>query len=102
VFTDTRPELHKAVRRFDLAAMSKGGDLDERRKLLKELLSLVSVPRDSLVLWHLLLDADSVVRTAAEDHLRDLVEPPPGKQESFTAEEWLAHLRLAAWQPKSK
>ncbi|MBL8755257.1 MAG: FecR domain-containing protein [Planctomycetes bacterium] len=102
VFDDAPTNLRAAVRRFDLAGMRKDVDVDERRKLLKELLMTATAPRDSLVLWHLLADLDPVVRAAAEGSLLDLVEAPPGKQATFTAEEWLARLRLSAWQRSGK
>jgi hypothetical protein len=100
MFVETDTLLRKAVREFDDARERKA-DLETRGITLKQVLAAARRPRDSLVLWHVLRDPEPAFRQAAEDHLRDLVGDPDGgktQRETFDPEEWLAFLRLGAWQ----
>lgn len=101
MFAAAAADLREAVRAFD-AALAKQASLDERRVTLKQVLAAARLPRDSLVLWHLLRDPEPEFRTVAEAHLLDLTGSPDGgqtKRGSFDPEEWLPYLRLSAWQP---
>ena len=95
-FDDAEPELKKALAEYDA---TRDVATKDREMAVKMVLAAARAPADSLVLWHLLFDAD--IADVAEDHLRRLVGPPDGgktKRDSFEPDEWLAHLRLAAWQ----
>lgn len=99
VFGGSAPDLVKAVREYD-ELRAKGVGLEERGITIKMVLAAARSPRDSLVLWHLLRDPEPEFRKVAEAHLLDLVGPPDGgktKADTFDAEEWLSHLRLAVW-----
>ena len=99
VFIDASVELRKAVREYDALRVGKVG-WDQRSTSVEQVLAAARAPRDSLVLWHLLRDAEPEFRKVAEAHLADLVGPPDGgktKRDTFDVEEWLAFLRLA-WQ----
>ncbi len=99
-FLDASDDLRKAVLEFDAVAQ-KALDLDTRLMSLKLVINEIASPRDSLVLWHLLGDPEPQVRAVADAELRALVGSPPGvgKEPELTAADWLAHLRLAFWQP---
>lgn len=98
MFADAAAELQKAVRMFDEVAAKGGADL--RRKAVFQVTEACHVPRDSLVLFHLLYDDDPEVRDRAEAALVDLVGPPlpdPSKVQHWDPEIWLAFLRLGPW-----
>lgn len=97
-FDDAAPELRKSVREFD--EVTQRSEVTEVRTMaLKRVLVAPLRPRDSLVLWHLLLDANATIRDVAEAELLALVGPPVGeKRASYPPEEWLPFLRLRAWQ----
>lgn len=100
LFLDADPELRKAVREFD-DVRDRKSDLAEREMTLKMVLAAARKPRDTLVTWHVLRDPEPTFRQAAEAHLLDLVGAPDGgktKRDSFDPEEWLAFLRIGAWQ----
>lgn len=102
-FDDASPELQKSVREFDQVTddqVTQKGDATEARAMaLKRVLMAPLRPRDSLVLWHLLLDANAAIREVAEAELLALVGPPVNeKRASYPPEEWLPFLRLRAWQ----
>lgn len=99
LFADATPQLRKAVQAFDAARGS--GDVGWREKSLAIVEQLCVGPRDSLPLWHALLDDEPPVRERAEAALLRLVGPPEPavtKQAHWDAEVWLAFLRLGPWR----
>ena len=73
-----------------------------RSMTVKQVLAAARVPRDSLVLWHMLRDPEPAFREPVEKHLIDLVGGSPDggkvKDQTFDPEEWLPYLRLNAWR----
>jgi ferric-dicitrate binding protein FerR (iron transport regulator) len=103
-FDDAPAELAKAVREYDMLvakqAQLKGIDVGQRVEGAKQLLGSVRRERDTLVIWHLLLDDEPAVRDMAERRLLELTEPPvAAKGNTFDAATWLPALRLRYWQP---
>lgn len=99
VFLDATIDLQKAVRMFD--ELAAAGSADVRRKAAAMVEQACREPRDSLVLFHLLLDDAPEIREQAEAALVDLVGPPlpgPSKESHWDIETWLAFLRLGPWQ----
>jgi hypothetical protein len=104
-FVDSAPELRKAAGAYDrLAGTPDAKVVEERRVARERIAALVRVPRDSLVLWHLLADAgadaaaDDAARALVEARLRALVGPP--REDGAARHEpavWLGFLREAVW-----
>ncbi|MCK5945386.1 MAG: hypothetical protein KAI24_25575, partial [Planctomycetes bacterium] len=97
VFLDADPALKKLFDAFD---RQRGGD-DQRRlqDLVRKIEATAARPADTLPVWHLLAEPDGEVRKVATEILYELAGSPDGGPIGmFTAEQWLAHLRLAAWQ----
>jgi hypothetical protein len=100
MFTDVSPELMKSVREYETVLAGKA-TFDVRAQSVKMVLAASRVPRDSLVLWHLLSDPDPELRKPVEDHLIDLAGSPDGgkgKEQTFDPADWLPYLRLSAWR----
>jgi hypothetical protein len=98
LFAGTSSELRTAVRDYD--RYLDAGELTMRYKVAKMLFSACRQPRDSLPLYHVLLDPDPQLRGAAAGELRNLVGAPDGGAEpgrAFDAAEWRQHLREKAW-----
>ncbi|MCR9244745.1 MAG: hypothetical protein NXI31_06920 [bacterium] len=97
MFGDATAELRKAATLFDRTDPDRAG---RREKAAFAIGEACRDPRDSLVLWHLLLDDDQFVRGRAEMALLELVGAPiesPSKVAAFDPETWLAWLRLEFW-----
>ena len=93
-FDDAEPILQKTVRAFDDLRIDAAERTDRARKLIAS----IERPRDSLILWHLLLDGDPAVAASVEAALVELVGLPSEalahKQTSGIAPElWLEWLR---------
>ncbi|MGE0144876.1 MAG: hypothetical protein AB7I19_16265 [Planctomycetota bacterium] len=96
-FDDAEPTVRKLVRAFDDLRLDDADRIDRAGKLIAS----IERRRDSLVLWHLLLDADPAVGSLAETALVDLVGIPPEAQahkqtSGIEPELWLEWLR-SAW-----
>jgi hypothetical protein len=93
-FDDAEPILQKLVRAFDDVRT----DAAQRTDLARKLIASIERPRDTLILWHLLMDVDPAVAALAESALVELVGIPTDalahKQTSGIApESWLEWLR---------
>jgi hypothetical protein len=93
-FDDAEPTLRKLVRAFDDLRLDAAERVDRARKLIAS----IERPRDGLVLWHLLLDADPAVAGLAETALVELVGIPTQAQahkqtSGIEPELWLEWLR---------
>lgn len=98
-FSDAPEELQKALQEYDFARDST--ERDKRTETAKMVFAAARRRADSLVLWHMLSDRELIIRDAAEANLIELVGAPDRgktKQGTFEPEEWLAFLRLEAWQ----
>lgn len=96
-FRDVGPELHKCIDRFDAAAAAPPL---QRVEAAKELVGACRDGRDTLPVWHLLLDRDPQIRELAEARLCDVAGEPAGgfgKDTHWEPEEWKAFLRVGAW-----
>lgn len=98
MFLDATMELQKLFEAFDELRAGKSG-VDERVSLVRKIGSICMRPQDTLPVWHLLSEPDPEVHKAATEILFNLAGAPGGSPIGmFPAEEWLAHLRVAAWQ----
>ncbi|HLQ36334.1 MAG TPA: hypothetical protein VK348_00935 [Planctomycetota bacterium] len=99
-FTGTDVQVRKLAALFEQLTPKATPAL--RQEAAKELVGACRVNRDSLLLYHLLLDDDAEIRSMAESRLFDVVGPPPGHDgkkgfEHAEPSEWLPYLRIHAW-----
>jgi len=98
VFLDADPMLVKLFEAFD---RMRNGKIDpqERVDLVRKIDSVCLRPQDTLPVWHLLTEPDPALHKVATEILHRLVGSPDGGPiDMFPADEWLPHLRMAAWQ----
>ncbi|MGE3175531.1 MAG: FecR domain-containing protein [Planctomycetota bacterium] len=105
VFVDLDGRLRDLAAKFDAALRQPGVPIESRWRVAQGIAERCRTGRDTLILWHLLGDADPVVREVAEARLLELEGPPPGavlgpgKQPVPHADAgtWLPFLRQGAW-----
>ncbi len=96
LFDDATQELRDAVAEFDKARLA-GVRGDSGGWVVKRCL----VPRDTLVLWHLLTVDDEALRSIVEYRLFELVGAPAeivAKDLHWDREVWRAFLRAKVWR----
>lgn len=100
VFAGAEGELRDLVEKLDAAdAAGPWSEPGMRRKLADRIAAVAETGRDTLVLWHLLRDADPFVAEVAGERLLEIAGPPPGAGKGGGAdpELWLPWLRRGAW-----
>lgn len=108
LFDDAPAGLRGLVQKLDEATAQQLGG--QRKELVDRTVMACNAPRDTLVLWHLLHDANESFRDLAELRLLDLVGPPPDVELApskapaaprLDPAVWLAFLQGGAWrQPR--
>ena len=98
MFLDADPELAKLFEAFDELRSGKL-DYDQRVGLVRKIGSVCMRPQDTLPVWHLFAEPEPELHKMATEILYRLADSPDGSPRVvWPAEQWLGHLRLAAWQ----
>ncbi len=97
-FRDCPPELRRALDALDARPRA---DAAGRREPARAVAAAAGAPRDTLPLYHLLLERDPGIRDVAERRLVELVDWPDSardlKAPSCDSGEWLGYLRTMWW-----